>query len=87
MMKKRKSDLLLPKKLHFLLKVHTMIVISDLSRNYVKEVAAAETLTIVGGFYDIDDSFNYKSSYVDIKQLNLGSFASSNYVGSVNTYQ
>jgi hypothetical protein len=64
-----------------------MIVISDLSRSYVKEVAATETLTIVGGVFDIYDSFNGKYSDVDITQINAYSAFSSNYVGSVNTYQ
>ncbi len=63
-----------------------MIIISDLSRSYIKEVATLEAMNVVGGFYDFD-SYNFKSSDVDITQLNIASIASYNIVGSVNTSQ
>jgi hypothetical protein len=63
-----------------------MIVISDLSRSYVKEVAAPEALAIVGGAFDID-SYNFKFSAVDITQANIASAFSNNIVGTVVTNQ
>ncbi len=67
-----------------------MIVISNLSQSYITEVTAAETSAVVGGYYGGYYGYgysSYNSSNVDITQLNLGSFASSNYVGSVNVSQ
>ncbi len=63
-----------------------MIVISDLTRSYTKEVTAAETLNVVGGAFDID-SYNLKISAVDITQANVGSAFSYNVVGAVVTNQ
>jgi hypothetical protein len=63
-----------------------MIVISNLSSSYITEVTAAETTAVIGGAFDVN-SYNFKLSDVDIAQLNLASFASTNIVGSVNTYQ
>jgi hypothetical protein len=66
-----------------------MIVISNLSPSYITEVNAAETSAVIGGYYGYYGYgySSYNSSDIDIKQLNLGSFASSNYVGSVNVTQ
>jgi hypothetical protein len=68
-----------------------MIVISNLSPSYITEVAAAETSAVIGGYYygyGYGYGYSsYNSSDIDITQLNLGSFASSNYVGSVNVNQ
>ncbi len=68
-----------------------MIVISNLSQSYITEVTVDETSAVVGGYYYGGyygyGYSSYNSSDVDITQLNLGSFASSNYVGSVNVNQ
>jgi hypothetical protein len=63
-----------------------MIAISNLSANYIKEITTAEATAVVGGLGDFD-SYNAKISAVDIKQLNLASFATTNFVGAVITNQ
>jgi hypothetical protein len=66
-----------------------MIVISNLSPSYITEVNAAETSAVIGGYYyGYGYGYSsYNSSDVSITQLNLASFASDNYVGSVNITQ
>jgi hypothetical protein len=63
-----------------------MILISDLSNSYIKEVSVSETAAVVGGFFDFD-SYNLKVSAVDITQVNAASTFSNNVVGTVITNQ
>jgi hypothetical protein len=63
-----------------------MIVISDLSQNYIQEVPAAEMSAVVGGSRRKGYSYSRKEVYVDLYQVNVLSKNSGNYA-DVRIYQ
>jgi hypothetical protein len=63
-----------------------MIVISDLSQNYIQEVATAEMSAIIGGSRRKGYSYSKKEAYVDLYQVNVFTKNSGNYA-DVRIYQ